>query len=305
MMIESKNKIPVCETISELRHTISQYEHKKFCLYLAYKDLEGWEKSTSRVYMNQVSPTLVYLPINIKKEDYASLRGLYQYANENPDVIAINQTQPHKSNPVLREFFKDTNIPINIDTLIKDRENKLRPYDLNGPSFVEWFKDEVSRFDGKSVVVLGVGGVGEPIARRIMQEGPKQMILVDVIPKEHLAHDLSKSGDVKYYKHLKDLTLPPGNIVFLNCAGKEGTSEETGADVFLTKYSLANNVFVDLRPQLEIDLVVYAKIEGWKAYTGHGMNARNDYTLLTKIAEVTGIKIPNFETFRKMVADAS
>jgi shikimate 5-dehydrogenase len=255
--------------------------------------------------MNQVSQGLVYLPINIKKEDYDSLRELYQYASENPDIIAINQTQPHKSNPVLKEILKGDKIPVNIDTLIKENGRNLQPYDLNGPSFVGWYKKEAGAFNGKSVVVLGVGGVGEPIARRIMQEKPKQMILVDVVSKECLAQELSKLGTVRYSRSLKELSLPVGDIVFLNCAGKEGASDETGVKEFLKGYSSPNNIFVDLRPHLEVDIVTYAKKKGWMAFTGHGMNARNDYALLTEIAKITGISIPDFETFKKNVAEAS
>jgi hypothetical protein len=46
--------------------------------------------------------------------------------------------------------------------------------------------------------------------------------------------------------------------------------------------------------------------KAWRAYTGNGMNARNDYTLLQDIAERLEIKvIISFESFSKLVADAS
>ena len=58
-------------------------------------------------------------------------------------------------------------------------------------------------------------------------------------------------------------------------------------------------------PHLEIDIVNKAKNLGWKVYTGHGMNARNDYSLLTKISELIGIVPMSFNKFKKLVAKAS
>ena len=56
---------------------------------------------------------------------------------------------------------------------------------------------------------------------------------------------------------------------------------------------------------LNIEIVNVAKEYGWDAYTGFGMNSRNDYVLLQKIQELTGIKIPSFKEFEKLVASAS
>ena len=44
-----------------------------------------------------------------------------------------------------------------------------------------------------------------------------------------------------------------------------------------------NYIFVDLRPQLDIEIVNVAKEFGWNAYAGFCMNSRNDYVLLKKI----------------------
>jgi len=45
---------------------------------------------------------------------------------------------------VLKKWFGDQDIPTNVDSLVKDKNGRLQLFDLNGPSFVGWFKDEVS-----------------------------------------------------------------------------------------------------------------------------------------------------------------
>lgn len=299
----SNKKVPVCSSVKELNDFLVKYGGHKFCLYLAYKDPDAWEKSTSRIYMNQVIDELIYLPVNIKKGDIESLKKIYEIAESNELIIAINQTQPHKSNPVLKKMFKDDSIS-NVDALIKDKNGELVPYDLNGPSFVGWFKDEVSGFIGKCVLILGVGGVGEPIARKIILNRPSKLILVDVISKKKLCDELSKYGKVEHSSNLGEIRLDENEIIFINCAGKEG-ADESGTEELLKMFEGRGYVFVDLRPHHQIDIVDKARKMGWKAYTGYGMNARNDYTLLTKIAESIGITPMPFNEFKELVARIS
>jgi shikimate 5-dehydrogenase len=191
-------------------------------------------------------------------------------------------------------------VPTNIDAMIKDKNGKLQPFDINGPSFIGWFEAEVGSFEGKQVVILGVGGVGEPIARMLSKRQPQEMFLVDVVSKQGLAEEL---GCV-YSASLENVSDLSGEVVFINCAGKEGASE-AGAEDFLKKYKARGNVFVDLRPHLDILIVEEAKYLGWKAYTGFGMNARNDYALLSKICELVGVNVLLFNDFKELVAGAS
>ncbi len=299
----SNKKIPVCNSVSELNEFLSKYSNSFFCLYLAYKDDDAWNKSTSRLYMNQVSDKLIYLPVNIQKNDYESLKKIYSISESNKQIIAINQTQPHKSNPILKEWLKDKSI-INVDTLIKNENGKLIPYDLNGPSFVGWFIDEVSKFKNKLVILLGVGGVGEPIARKIICEEPKQLLLIDKVDKTDLVNELSQFGNVNYNSDLMIYEMKNNEIIFINCAGKEGTDDSVVLDL-LKKYQNKNEIFVDLRPHLKIDVVEKAQDLGWNSFTGHGMNARNDYSLYEKICILINEKPISFEKFKVLVADAS
>ena len=73
----------------------------------------------------------------------------------------------------------------------------------------------------------------------------------------------------------------------------------------IEQFKNMNYIFVDLRPQLDIEIVNVAKQFGWNAYTGFGMNSRNDYVLLKKIQELTNIQIPTFKEFEKLVELAS
>ena len=47
----------------------------------------------------------IYLPVNIKKGDFDSIREVYKLAENEEQIVAINQTQPHKSNPVQKKCF--------------------------------------------------------------------------------------------------------------------------------------------------------------------------------------------------------
>ncbi len=163
----------------------------------------------------------------------------------------------------------------------------------------------MTSFDNNVIIVFGVGGVGEPIARIIANKKVKCLYLIDIFSKEELAQDLSKSANVIYLDNLSKVNFNENNkIILINCAGKEGGDDKTIVDV-LNQLKNLDNIFVDLRPQLDIEIVNVAKQHGWKAYTGYGMNSRNDYVLLQKIQEITGINIPSFEEFAKLVKDAS
>ena len=298
-------KILVCDGIKDLKEFLEKHKNKKICLYLAEKAKEAWDISTSRVYMNQIDDRFIYLPVNIKKGDFDSIREVYKLAENEEQIVAINQTQPHKSNPVQKEWFSGQDIPQNVDSLIKDKNNKLQCYNLNGPSFTSWFEDEVTQFSDNIVIVFGVGGVGEPIARMIANKNTKKLYLIDIYSKENIERELSKNANVKYFDNLNKVDFNTNEkIILINCAGKEGGDDKEVKNV-LNRLENKNNIFVDLRPQLDIEIVNTAKQYGWEAYTGFGMNSRNDYVLLQKIQEITDINIPSFKEFAELVASAS
>jgi shikimate 5-dehydrogenase len=304
------HKVPVCEGLAGFEVFMEQYPRFTFCPYVADKDAEGWDKSTSRVYMNQVFANFLYVPVNIAEGNEPELRRFFEYSNNAQAIAAVNITQPHKSNRVLRELFlDDPRSDDNIDTLIRGANGNLLPYDLNSAAFVEWFKDEVGEFCGKPVVLVGIGGVGEPIAKRIAAEKPARLLLMDVSDKgrSRLAKQLNAIVPTTFVKSLQSVLhngALKGGIV-INAAGKEGAASDSELR-WLINAGADNGLFVDIRPNLAIDIVEQAKRHGWRAYTGHQMNARNDYVLLQAIAaQIQGALPLAFEQFRHLVARAS
>jgi len=297
------DKIPVANGLEEFLTFAERYPDFTFCPYVAEKDAEGWDKSTSRAYMNQVLPHFLYVPVNVPKGDLASLRAFFVAVQERADIPAVNITQPHKSSPVLRELFLgDANSDANVDTLIRS-EGKLEPYDLNSSAFVEWYKSDVGPFEDRPVMLVGVGGVGEPIAKKIAAEKPSSILLVDVADKTDFAAQLGATFQPTLSAILE--AGLPENAVVINAAGKEGATNESELWELIKK-GAANGTFVDIRPHLDIEIVEEAKRRGWRAYTGYGMNARNDYVLLQGIArQISGATPPSFEEFQQLVAAAS
>lgn len=300
------SKIDIVRSINDLREIIASNPELYYCLYLAHKDSEGWDRSTSRVYMNNLFDNLVYQPVDIEKDDYDSLRAVYELSESAPNIVAINQTQPHKSNPVLKEYFKDTKLPTNVDAIVKNENGDLLPYDLNGPSFMGWYKDKVGSFENKTVIVLGVGGVGEPLARAIIKENPHMIYMIDPTDKSDLVDELSTLGNVNYYPDIENINNEAlSDLVLINAAGKEGIDNQQLVEGFLQKFENQNYVFIDLRPHLNIPIVELAIELGWRGYTGHGMNARNDYVLVEKISKLIDVNPPSFVDFQNKVRDVS
>jgi shikimate 5-dehydrogenase len=297
-------KIPVCSSLANYRLFIKNYSGFHFCPYIADKDKESWEKSTSRVYMNKVLPKFLYIPLNISKNDTKSLKKFFEEADNDSKIVAVNITQPHKSNPVLMKMYLEGNKLANIDTLIR-KNGKLLPYDLNSEAFIDWYKDEVGSFINKVILLVGVGGVGEPTARRLAKLKPSKLILADPVDKSYLLKTLLKTADVVYTNSLDNVDNKTFNeIIVINAAGKEG-GEDSSLLKFLQALQSKKVIFVDLRPQLEIDIVEKAKKLGIESYTGYGMNARNDYILLTGIADNLKVKLPSFIQFKTLVKEAS
>jgi len=299
------NLMPVTDNLDGFRNFTEQYPTFSFCPYLADKTSESWQNSTSRRYMNQVLPGLLYVPVNIADGDDTGLVEFIRYADSAADIPAVNITQPHKSTPALREYFYgNPSSNENIDTLIKVGGDGLRPLDLNAPSFINWFEESVQAFKETNVVIVGVGGVGEPIAKHIDKKRPQSITLVDINDKSILASLLDSAST--YRSRLSDMDNIKERTIVINASGKDGISDDTGLLQFLE--ASRPGTFVDLRPQLKLDIVEAAKDAGWAAYTGNGMNARNDYELLCGIMDylktLEGNR-PSFEQFSRIVTSAS
>lgn len=288
--------------VREMIDFINAHPNYKFCPYLADKDSIAWNKSTSRGYMNQVIPGFIYLPFNIENGNNEELIKFYDLCINSERIVAINQTQPHKSNPILKDLFPAG--PVNIDTLSKHEGGRLKPFSLNGTAFCSWFIDEVNTFKDKTVIILGVGGAGEPIAREIMNYNPRSLHLVDIRDRNALARELG--AHAMSYQSINEVSIKNNEkLVFIYTAGKEFNEGLEACNDFLFEHKGANHIFVDLRPHLSLSTVDNAKHLGWRGYTGNGMNARNDYALLIMISRSMEITTPPFEVFKSAVDDNS
>ncbi len=297
-------KIKVCSNLEEVERFLQQNNDLKICFYLADKTIEDWEISTSRIYMNKINEKFVYLPINIKKGDRQSIKLLYELAEKNDKIVAINQTHPHKSNAVLQEKFAKQSMPTNVDALVKNKEKKLIGYNFNGPAFVQWFEEKITTLENKTIIIFGVGGAGEAIVREIATKGVETIYLIDINSKETLCKQISNKAKVYYFNQLSKINFPSKEFILINCAGKEGAKDKEMKEI-VKKFKNRNNTIIDIRAQLKIALIEEAKKFDWKAYTGFEMNCRNDYALLRKINEIMNINIPNFTEFVKLVEEAS
>jgi hypothetical protein len=149
------SKIPVSNGLEGFIEFAGQYPEFSFCPYIADKDPAQRDVSTSRAYMNQVLPNFLYVPVKFPKGDEQQLASFFEHVAQQPNIPAVNITQPHKSNPVLRRMFLgDEHTDANVDTLIRDESGRLVPYDLNAAAFVGWYLDEVGGFEGKNVVLI-------------------------------------------------------------------------------------------------------------------------------------------------------
>ena len=291
-------EIKVCTTIDEIKEFLKNNVKSKFCLYLADKTDEQWAESTSRIYMNEINDKIIYLPVNVKKNDYEMLLSIYKLCEQFPQIVCINHTHPHKSNVVLKKWLGVSAKQFNADVVFRNGNN-FEPMDCNGPAFMNFYKYNIGEFENKNVIILGVGGSGEVIARQIANENPKQLYLVDIVDKNWLVEELKNLVQVKFEKYLKDIALENKDIVLINCSGKEG-NDSLYLDDFLKKFSNSNNIFVDIRVHLT-QPVILAKSLNWKAFTGFGMNYINGYTIFSKLCSYANVCPPSLDYFKNLV----
>jgi hypothetical protein len=143
------------------------------------------------------------------------------------------------------------------------------------------------------------------MAKHIAKQHPKQLTLIDPVDKRSLAESLAatphlliclQSRPLATCRQVPFLSMPPE---------KEGATEQSQLGTLLEKHTSPDNIFVDIRPQLEVEIVQKAKTFGWQSHTGHGMNARNDYELLLGITRNLHVDPMSFDDFERLVAAAS
>ena len=105
-------KILVCNGVKDVKAFLENNKNKKICLYLAEKTKEAWDISTSRVYMNQIDEKFIYLPINIPKGDWNSIREIYSLAENNNQIVTGYGMNSRNNYVLLQKIQESTGINI-------------------------------------------------------------------------------------------------------------------------------------------------------------------------------------------------
>lgn len=293
---------PVFQSVPDVEALLAEHPKMYCCPYLADKSPEEWDVSTSRRYMNQVSPTLLYLPFNVRGGDSESVREMLDWAKGCDRVAGVNITQPHKNNSVVQEFLGSNDL---VDTLFKDPENGFIPQSLNATAFWEWYKAELGPVEDRQVLVVGAGGVGLPTIRLACERKGVDVFAVDVDESklEIVSEQVERAATAASIGSLDiDESRP---ITVINAAGKEGVADDSDLQRLLQDKPVEGSVFVDMRPHLNIEIVDFAAQHGWCARTGNGMNEYNDYVLLQGLLAFYGEEPIGFEDFTLLVKEAS
>ena len=274
------SRVPISYSISELKTLLSRYDSYWVCLYLSSR--KNWQRATSPIYMNQVIDNVLYTPIDVMDDE--SLTELYDIAKNNEKIVAMNIGVPHKSNDMFRERLGCDG---NFDVIIKEN-HKLYAFDVNGPSFVEWYLDEIGDLTNKNVIIFGVGGAGSAIAKSLPPV--KKLWLVDTEDKSKLCEELN----AEYASNLVAVTSTD-NLVLINATG-----QDEGLDILKDQ----KGIFVELRMGTILTSVKLAEECGWHTFKGDGMSLRNDYIIIKKICTVTNQTPITFEKYKILFENA-
>lgn len=280
---------PVCIGAAGLDRFVSQELSSKthFCLYVAAKTPRGWELSGSRISVHRALEAAgvdcVYLAVHIDAGDEGGLSELCVVSQQYGERLAgFNTSQPHKANGVVRQKFGGGANTEHFDAVTRDEHGRFKLRDLNGPSFVGWYEDEVGNFNGRRVVVVGGGGAGGSIARAIAHRGPAHITVVDPMPKHALVaslREIAADATVEYLDCAPEVPLPPGSIV-INAAGDVAAAPDSDLDGLLRRNRQSGGTFVDIRAKRTLANVTHAQeAYGWAGHTGIGMSRENDREL--------------------------
>lgn len=271
------NLIPVMNSACELKQFIEEHADYLIVPFLLYKEnIYDALLSTSSMHMNWLWSNLLYVPVNIKNNDQDELLRVYETAASFGNVVFLNHTIPHKSNPVMRGLFGD----VRGDYLARSGET-FHIADGNGKAFVQMARELAGGeldFAEVAVVIVGVGGAGELSARAIIREQPKRLILVDIKDKSILGKELG----AEYYlgiDNIPDLSGEPLVIIDSTAHFEDGVQRCVALEL-VEKYDAIDNVFIDYNMNTEIGAYRHLK-----SRTGVG----KEYVVITNYVMVLEI----------------
>ena len=224
-------------------------------LYFMHKNLEDSYLSTSRIHMNCLWTNVIYVPVNIPKDNKEEMEEIYDIADANDNVIFINHTAPHKSNDTMRKRYNKENEDEFGDYLVKT-DGRFRIVDGNGKAFVKMseYMLDVKDFSDVTLIIIGVGGAGTLALRAVEKEKPKRIIMVDLQDKSELAALMG----AEYYNDIftDEITgiSESDRVVIMDATSHSVTRlGRSFAYDFIKKYDSPNNFFIDYNMRTKID----------------------------------------------------
>ena len=157
-----------------------------------------------------------------------------------------------------------------------------------------------------TIVILGLGAVGEPLAQAFAREGA-ELVLIDrqIARAMALTRELRDRGcSARSLFGPDELCSLPSLLLVVYAAGKEG-SEFAELDRLFACRRNRGDFFVDLRPQLQTQTVSDAAAAGWRAFCSEPMDAHSNYALAAQLARALERTSPDFPHFEQLVLAAS
>ena len=249
-------------------------------LYFMYKDFTERYLSTSRIHMNDLWPNAIYVPCSIDPNDKEELERIYEIVDVYDNIVFINHTVPHKSNPIMLSRYG----PGRGDYLVK-KDGKFSIVEGNGDAFVVMSSDILGTDDFSDVIIIivGVGGAGELALYAIKEENPKRIILVDIKDKTELANSVG----AEYYSDISKVELgdisDTDRIIVIDATTHHNARDEKAVSYdFVKEHDSEKNVFIDYN--MFVDAEAYNDLKT-KCAIGSEYVAYTNYIMARKIIE--------------------
>ena len=250
--------IPVMNSADQLEEFIKEHEEYLIVPFIFGRGYREMLLSTSRIHMNWMWPNVLYVPVNIKKDDNSELKRIYELATKYSNIIFFNHSTPHKSNAVMQEMFEGE-LGNKYGDYVAKSDSEFIIDDGNGAALVE----EANKtpygtldFSKITVVIIGIGGTGMLAALRFYekgvrkdQDGRERLILVDIDDKAQFADEV----EAKFYLGIDEILadesllqrLDGEHLIIIDATKEDEEKRTHDAEKLAEKYQNNNNIFID------------------------------------------------------------
>ena len=298
--------IPVMNSADQLEEFIKNHEEYLIVPFIFGRDDRELLLSTSRIHMNWIWPNVLYVPVNIKKDDNAELEKVYKLANRYSNIIFFNHSTPHKSNSVMQELFEGE-FGNKYGDYVTRQGSEFIIADGNGAALVEQAnKTPYGSLDFSKiiVVIVGIGGTGMLAAQRFYEKGVKKdsagnerLILVDKEDKKQFADEI----EAKFFLGINELLadesvlnrLKGEHLIIIDATKEDEDNRKYDAEKLAEKYQGNNNIFVDCNMYVKRDYYE-STLEGFNIVVGREFVETTNYIMTEKIIEAAnsmGVKL--------------